>query len=191
MKPAGLQGFDIVVISLRRSSERRRQAAQQLDAMRFAWDFLDAIDGMALAYFPEEYDRRSRLRLTGFEMSPGQIGCFLSHRQAWKQCVQRQRPALILEDDFKFQQDLDGVLPYINDNLSAFDLLRLQGLWDGWKHKVLKDYGQKKLVKHYYDPSGATAYFIKPECAGVMLEKSQRFHAPVDDFFGHDWIHRQ
>jgi glycosyl transferase family 25 len=191
MNITGSQGFDIVVISLRTSTERRRQAAQQLDAMGFAWSFQDGIDGRALATFPEEYDRQSRMRLHGAEMNPGQVGCFLSHREVWKRCVQSRKLTLALEDDFQFQQNLDGVLPFVSANLSTFDILRLQALRPTWKYKVLKDYGERKLVKHYHDPVGATAYFIKPECARVMLEKSNRFHAHVDDFFGHDWIHRQ
>jgi glycosyl transferase family 25 len=182
--------FDIVVISLRSSAERRRHAARQLDAAPFPWSFQDAVNGAALATAPEEYDRRKRLRFFGYEMLPGQIGCFLSHRQAWKQCVERQKLTLILEDDFQFRQGLDEVLPVVCDNLSTFDILRLQGLREDWKYKVLKDHGRNKLVKHDHDPFGSTAYFIKPESARVLLEKSRRFHSPVDDFFGHDWVHR-
>jgi GR25 family glycosyltransferase involved in LPS biosynthesis len=54
---------------------------------------------------------------------------------------------------------------------------------------VLKDYGKNKLVKHYHDTFGTTAYLLKPEGAKVLLQKSSHFHAHVDDFFGHDWIH--
>jgi GR25 family glycosyltransferase involved in LPS biosynthesis len=82
------------------------------------------------------------------------------------------------------------VLPIALENISLFDILRLQGFKNGWKYKVLKDYGQNKLVKHYYDTFGTTAYFVKPASAKILLEKSNRFHAPVDVFFSHDWIHR-
>jgi|GEM_PF-443991 len=182
--------FDIVVISLRNSTERRAQAARQLEATPFLWSFQDAVHGASLPSFPEEYDRSKHLRLHGFDMIPGQIGAFLSHRQAWKKCVETQKLTLILEDDFQFHQKLSEVLPIVFDNLPHYDVLKLQGLREGWQHKVLKDYGKNQLVKHYHDTFGLTAYFIKPESAKVLLEKSRRFHAHGDDFIGHDWIHR-
>jgi glycosyl transferase family 25 len=181
--------FEIIVISLRTSVERRVQVAWQLDATPFSWSFQDAVHGASLPSFPEEYDRGKHLRLLGFDMIPGQIGCFLSHRQAWKKCLQTQKLTLILEDDFQFRQELSEVLPIVFDSLPHFDVLKLQGHQEGWKYKVLKDYGKNQLVKHYHDTFGVAAYFVKPESAKILLEKSNRFHAHVDDFFGHDWIH--
>jgi glycosyl transferase family 25 len=183
------QTFDIIVISLRTSVERRAQAARQLDAMPFAWSFQDAIHGASLPTFPEEYDRKTHLHLFGGDMIPGQIGAFLSHRQAWKKCLQTQKLTFILEDDFLFRQKLSEILPIVFDNLSNFDVLKLQGHHEDWKHKVLKDYGKNKLVRHYHDTFGLVAYFVKPESAKVLLEKSDHFRAHVDDFVGHDWIH--
>jgi glycosyl transferase family 25 len=182
--------FDIVVISLRTSVERRVRVARQLEAMPFTWSFQDAVHGASLSAWPEEYDRKKRLRLWGYDMRPGNLGCFLSHRQVWKKCVETQRLTLVLEDDFEFQQPLAEVLPIVLDNLPHFDVLRLQGLRLNEKFKVLKDYGKNRLVQHYYHTFGTTAYFIKPEAAKRLLEKSNSFHANVDDFFSHDWVHR-
>jgi glycosyl transferase family 25 len=123
-------------------------------------------------------------------MNSGQIGCFLSHREAWKKCVANQKPMLVLEDDFLFHKGLSELLPIVFDSLPHFGLLRLQGLKANSKYKVLKDYGESKLVEYYHDTFGTTAYFIKPESAEVLLEKSSRFSCHVDDFLGHDWIHR-
>jgi glycosyl transferase family 25 len=184
-----IKPLEIIVISLPSSAERRAQAVQQLDATGFPWSFQEAINGAALTEFPKEYDRRERLRLQGFEMSPGQVGCFLSHRQAWKKCLQMQKTMLVLEDDFQIQQELSEVLPVAFDCLPHCDILRLQGLEHKWKYKVLKDFGKNQLVKHYHDTFGTTAYLVKPESAKVLLEKSSRFHVHVDDFFSHDWVH--
>ncbi len=182
--------IEIIVISLPASSERRAQAVRQLDRTQFSWGFQDAINGAALTSFPEEYDRSKRLRHCGFDMIPGQIGCFLSHRQAWRKCLQTQKLTLVLEDDFQFQQEPSEVLPIALDSLPQYDILRLQGLKDGQKYKVLKNYGKNKLAQYYHDTFGTTAYFLKPAAAKVLLDKSDRFHAHVDEFFSHDWIHR-
>ena len=181
--------FDIRVISLPKCTERRERVAKQLDATPYSWSFQDAVHGASLPGFPEEYDRRTHLRLQGFDMIPGQIGCFLSHREAWKNCVATGRLTLVLEDDFHFEQPLAEVLPITFENLPHFDVLKLQGHKQGWKHKVLKDYGRNQLVKHYHDTFGVAAYFVKPDSARILLAKSDCFHAHIDDFFGHDWIH--
>lgn len=180
---------EIVVISLRESSQRRIKSAEQLDSTKLSWSFFDAVDGRNLPY-PAEYDRQARLKYSGVDMVPGQIGCFLSHRECWKKCVQAQRLMLVLEDDFHFQQDLSEVIPIAMNTMADWDILRLQGVSVKNKYKVIEDFGQNQLVKHYYDAFGTTAYFVKPEIAEILLGKSNRFHAHIDDFFSHDWIHR-
>src|SRR5665213_2137702 len=146
--------FEIIVISLKKSAARRAQAAAQLDASGFDWKFLDAVDGGDLNEFPAEYDREAQLRNYGYDLNPGQLGCFLSHREAWKKCVASQKLTLVLEDDFEFQQKLSDVLPLVEQFLPEFDMLRLQGTEPQWKYKVLRIYGENQLVKHYYDPFG-------------------------------------
>ncbi len=184
-----VKSFDIVVISLLRSSGRRAAACHQLDATLLPWSFLNAVDGAALASLPPEYDGRTRLRNYGRPMSIGQIGCFMSHRMAWKQCVQANRPMLVLEDDFLLELDLAEVLRLAEANMQHFDLLKLQGLNLKQKFTVVKKCGDHQLVRHHHSPMGTTAYIIKPEIARLLLEKSRHFHAPIDDFLDHDWIH--
>ncbi len=181
--------FDTIVISLRTSAERRVRVAELLNATPYPWSFQDAVHGASLPSLPEEYDRIKHRQLLGFDMIPGQIGCFMSHCEVWKKCVASQKLTLVLEDDFQFHQPLAEVLPIVFENLDHFDVLKLQGHKEGWKFKVLKDYGKNQLGKHYHDTFGVAAYFVKPESAKILLEKSDRFHAHIDDFFGHDWIH--
>jgi glycosyl transferase family 25 len=180
---------DIVVISLRESCQRRIKSAEQLDSTKLSWSFFDAVDGRKLP-LPAEYDRRARLKYSGVDMVPGQIGCFLSHRECWKKCVQTQRLMLVLEDDFHFQQDLAEVMPIAMKTMANWDILRLQGVCSKNKYKVLENFGRNQLVKHYHDSFGTTAYLVKPEIAKILLAKSVQFHAHIDDFFSHDWIHR-
>jgi hypothetical protein len=46
---------------------------------------------------------------------PGVIGCFYSHYNLWKKCVELKEPIMIFEDDVKFYRgyhpvEFDGVL---------------------------------------------------------------------------------
>ncbi len=182
--------LEIIVISLRESTQRRARAAAQLNAAGVAWRFQDAIKGAELPALPPEYHRARRLQLEGFDLNPAEIGCFLSHRQAWQACFKSQRPMLILEDDFRLKQNLTEVLAEVCDCLPHFDVLRLQGIDTTYKYHVLKKFTRDQLVRHHRDPLGTTAYVLQPAAAKRLLKKSVRFHEAVDDFMGGYWRHR-
>jgi glycosyl transferase family 25 len=185
-----VEPVEIIVISLVRSTERRAQAARQLNATGLPWYFLDAVDGSKLSSLPPEYDGQKHIRYYGCPIPVGQIGCFLSHRQAWEKCVETNRLTVIFEDDFQLLQSLPAVIALAQQHVASFDVLKIQGLKHDCPCRLVKTLaGGEKLVQHHRDPLGATGYIVKPSAAKVLLEKSQRFHAPVDDFIFHDWIH--
>jgi len=92
----------IIVISLKRSETRRKEFKALLEPSVLEWEILDAVDGLELQSTPPEYHEEKVIRLLGFPLSASEIGCFLSHRLAWARCAEKDRPTLILEDDFTF-----------------------------------------------------------------------------------------
>ncbi len=84
---------------------------------------------------------------------------------------------------------MPGIIALAQQHAKSFDILRLQGIKADCPHTVVQVCGDRQLVRHHRDPLGATAYFVKPSAAKILLKKSRRFHAPVDDFILHDWIH--
>src|SRR5512143_1509999 len=95
-----MQKLQTLIISLLRSPQRREKAQSELAKTALKWSFLDAVDGSKLQGPPPEYHPRKVKRLLGFEMTPNEIGCFLSHKKAWQACVAADVPTLIFEDDF-------------------------------------------------------------------------------------------
>jgi glycosyl transferase family 25 len=93
-----------IVISKAGPHPRKQQVQEALEAVGLSFDFQDAVMGADLA--PGElaacYDAEAALRhRTGpRRLHASMVGCFLSHADAWREVVQRHRPAaLILEDD--------------------------------------------------------------------------------------------
>jgi len=181
--------FPIIVISLASSTDRRIRAGEQLQTSQNPWQFLDAIDGRLAGATPH-YDHDRRMRLTRRPMTSGEIGCFLSHRSAWKLCVERASPTVVLEDDFRLQPTFWPSLRVADQCSGTFDLLRLQGTFVR-KERVLRKFHEISLVKQYVDPAGSMAYVVTPQCAQVLLARSEKFCVPVDDFIGATWLHRQ
>ena len=177
-----------IVISLLRSPQRREKAQSELSKTKLEWSFLDAVDGSQFQQSPPEYPAKKVKRLQGYDLTPNEIGCYLSHMKAWQICIAHKQPTLIFEDDFillpHFEKTLDLLLTEFHD----WQLIRLQGLVNT-SHEIVKAIGDISIVKNYSDPLGATAYIIKPEAARVLIDHSKHIYEPLDHFLEHKEKH--
>jgi glycosyl transferase family 25 len=186
--------ISVEVISLAASTARRASVARQLDPTGLSWSFFDAIRPSALATPPPEYDARRRQSFTGYPMSEGEIGCFLSHRAVWREVVARQRPCLVLEDDFTVAegQDIARLLVLMAPHLADFGFIRLNGIFPvQWKPVRPLGGSGLAIVKTRGDPAGTLAYVVTPPVAQRLLATSTSFFVPVDDFLAWGWRHKQ
>lgn len=90
------------VICLERATERLAHARETLGQLPLPGEILPAIDGRAMSQdaIKAVYHRELHCPNYPFELDSGNIGCFLSHRAAWRQIVDRNLDAaLVLEDD--------------------------------------------------------------------------------------------
>lgn len=174
----------ILVISLKRSLDRRKQVEKEMQKISLPWAFLDAIDGSSLAVPPAEYKSNKVKRLQGYALTPNEIGCYLSHKDAWKRCVEKNIPTLILEDDFVLSPNFEKILNVLLNEVTEWSFVRLQGLYDVPLKKVLEQSGLT-LVKNQGDAVGATAYLLKPPVAARLIKHSVDIYEPVDHFLEH------
>jgi glycosyl transferase, family 25 len=179
-----LLNLQTVVISLLRSPQRREKARSELSKTVLNWSFLDAVDGSQLQSFPPEYQPRKVKRLLGFEMTPNEIGCFLSHKKAWQTCLKNNQPALIFEDDFVLLPHFEKTLQLLLTEFHDWQLIRLQALAKT-PHDIVKTIGGISIVKNHEDPLGSTAYIIKPEAAKILIEHAKDIYEPLDHFLEH------
>jgi len=177
-----------IVISLLRSPQRREKAAAELSRTNLKWSFLDAVDGSKLQSHPLEYKSRKVKRLLGFELTPNEIGCFLSHKRAWQECLKSNQPTLVFEDDFMLLPHFEKTLQLLLTEFQDWVLIRLQALAKT-RHDVVKTIGDLSIVKNHEDPLGATAYIIKPEAARILIEHAKDIYEPLDHFLEHETKH--
>lgn len=178
----------ILVISLTRSLDRRSQVEQEMQKISLPWSFLDAVDGSTLAVPPVEYKPNKVKRLQGYALTPNEIGCYLSHKEAWKHCVAKNTPTLILEDDFVLSSDFERVLSTLLNEIRIWSFVRFQGLYEVSFKKVFEQSGLA-LVKNQGDAVGATAYLLKPQVAAQLIKHSADIYEPVDHFLEHHQKH--
>uniref|UniRef100_A0A7N9AN53 procollagen galactosyltransferase n=1 Tax=Mastacembelus armatus TaxID=205130 RepID=A0A7N9AN53_9TELE len=103
-------GFDeIFMINLQRRTDRRERMLRALYEQEIACKVVAAVDGKAMNV--------SEIHALGIHMLPGysdpyhgrpltkgELGCFLSHYNVWKEIVeQRLHTSLVIEDDLRFE----------------------------------------------------------------------------------------
>jgi glycosyl transferase family 25 len=180
--------LQILVISLAHSIDRQSKVASEMGKTGLAWSFLDAVDGSKLKLATSGYTAAKVKRLLGFELTPKEVGCYLSHMKAWRACVEKNQPTLIFEDDFLLQPHFESVLATLLDDHHDWQIVRLQALCD-CAHTVAADFGEYQLVKNQGDPLGATAYLVNPASAKVLLSHSSEVYEPLDHYIEHHEKH--
>jgi glycosyl transferase family 25 len=183
-----LKNLQILVISLKQSLDRQAKATTELSKAPFEWAFLDAIDGRKLNYPIPEYLPKKVKRLLGFELTPNEIGCFLSHRKAWQSCLAQNLPTLVFEDDFVLMPHFEEVINTLISHPQDWELVRLQALLQSCD-KTIKSYEHFQLVANHGDPLGATAYLMSPKAASILLKHAKDIYEPLDHFLEHHQKH--
>jgi glycosyl transferase family 25 len=178
----------ILVISLQRSLDRRRQVEKEMQKISLPWTFLDAVDGSTLAVPPVEYKPNKVKRLQGYELTSNEIGCFLSHKKCWRRCLDTGLPTLILEDDLVLSSHFEESLRTLIEAIPQWNFVRLHGLYEVPFRVILEKSGVQ-LVKNLGDAVGTAAYLLKPEIAEQLIKYSVDIYEPVDHFLEHQQKH--
>jgi glycosyl transferase family 25 len=180
----------ILVINLAASTERWRKVSSELSACGLAFERHEASDGRILP--KEELARLAPWDRSAFfkPLSPGEVGCFLSHVTAAERIVREGWPrALVLEDDFLLAEDFAGRLA---DLLAMpgppVDLIKIEGELRGGVPVAVTPGGQK-LYRHRRPPSRTAAQLWSLEGARKFLDTAHPFRRPVDVHLKHWWEH--
>lgn len=183
-----MTSIHIVVISLKDSRDRQARVTAEMAKTPFTWEFIDAIDGRVLDLATVAYQGPKVKRLLGFELTPKEIGCYLSHMAAWRSCIERAQTTLIFEDDFVIQPHFAAVVDTLVQSYKNWDIVRLQALCECADQQI-KAFGDFALVRNDSDPLGATAYLVNPASAKRLLEASTEIYEPLDHYIEHHQKH--
>jgi glycosyl transferase family 25 len=170
----------IWVLNLKKDRHRLRFISKQLRALGLDFTVVEALDGAFLS--PEDWMRYSReraLQFSGRELTPGEVGCALSHARMWERMVREGlKELLIFEDDVWIGRALPDILRHRSRLPKDWELVNfstdapqepfgdfLTDIYRASRHKELPDRasayllntkGAKKLLGHVY-PIGHTA----------------------------------
>lgn len=185
-----VEGF---ILHLARAEQRRAQVDLLRERLPMPVDVVDAVDGremtaheIAAVYRPRLYRPHYPFRLT-----PGEIGCFLSHRRAWTAIVEKGIDAgFIIEDDVDIDpSSFRPLLDFVLDRFDPGSYVRFP-----WRDRsdagpVRARQGGLSLVELRHTGLGTLGQLVGREAAALLLEKTQAFDRPVDAFMQMRWHH--
>ena len=109
-----------VVINLPRNPERFAAVKASLKEAGVKYQRVDAVEGrqMTLAERYENVTALGRLFMT-----PGMIGCYMSHRKCWQETLKRGKgPLIVFEDDVELSPDFRDKLAEAMQSLSLIHI---------------------------------------------------------------------
>lgn len=164
-----------------RATERRNLMQCKFESLGLKGEFLHAVDGLKM-------NTNSLPTGTEIKLSPGEIGCYLSHVRSWETVAKRGVPhAIILEDDVSLSPNLMSVVREIIETNLPFDAVRLSALM-GIRGITIATLSEgSRLVLPNKNPSGCQGYLISLAGANHLLSKLKVPKQPIDSAFDRYW----
>jgi glycosyl transferase, family 25 len=187
--------IDVIVISMKRSTERRAKISAHLEALGIPFKIFEAIDGDELSQAerdqiaPPSAWWRSHCRRDAL---PGEVGCALSHINLIHANVGREF-FCVLEDD---AVPTPGLLQFLDENtlraLPQFDTLRLYSSpamqvpkYPAWKLATVGNYSVCAVIVL---GSSTSAQIHSHIGASKIISNITTINSPIDDIL---YIHPQ
>ena len=144
------------------------------------YERFDAVNGSKLTYEQLKklgYDTDSNWidPIHSTHLTSGEVGCFLSHYNLWKKCIELNVPLCILEDDAVVPDNLHDDL---DELLETYNFIYL-----GWKEiaESVPTSDSRFVVPVY--PYWTLAYVITPEAAKLLVNSNiEQNIIPVDEY---------
>ena len=179
-------GLAVFVINMNSSKSRLETITRELRAKEVPFERIEAIDGRRLpdlAKFVSPFSRVVRAK----PLSPGEIGCWLSHKKVWEKITAEKIPlSLVLEDDASPRVSFEE-LASVDLNRNALDLLRVHVIEPDNALRRNRMIGTgifiagRELFLQTFPVVSATAYFLTLSGAQKVASRKKML-APTDWF---------
>ena len=121
-------------------------------------------------------------------MSPGVRGCFYSHYNLWKKCVELNEPIIIFEDDIVIRR------PFLNVDWQDVLIVALGHPTKSERFMPFLEqpYGTPRAEEYKLSSMpGCCGYAIKPHAAQILLDTYSKTFLPADNAINRNVITMQ
>ena len=179
----------ILVISLK-AAEARRRAFAAAAATDLEWEFLDAHESLQSDL---SYNEEDAVVAKGRPLTRGEIGCYSSHFEAWRQLVESDHDQyVVLEDDVIVDWDYLSAFVRMDHSAEGHDYVRLYYKKPAPARVLERDFGSRArwLTQVMGYCFGTQGYLITRRAAQVFTDRFRQVRRPVDDEMDRFWVHR-
>lgn len=146
-----LNMLHIFIVSLRQDVEKRAAISKTLNNFNLNFTFIDAIYGRELPSKDIEQYKLRRAGLAanrGYPLTPGEIGCTLSHLSIYQEIIDKQLSwACILEDDAILDKRFKVFIDKFDaSNMNPENLYILGGQNGLQENKIIKSIKHTKII---------------------------------------------
>lgn len=177
---------------MERATERLAHARETLTQLPLPAEILPAIDGRAMSRDEIEavYHRGLHRPNYPFELDAGNIGCFLSHRAAWHQIVERNLDAaLVLEDDAHVDQPLlRRAVEFSAANCPSGAYLQFPVRRLPVDSKMISEGDGVRIVCPRVTPLRTSGQWVTRGAAEQLLSVTQFLDRPIDTTLQMRWM---
>lgn len=171
----------IFVINMPSATDRRAAIARQLQALGLDAHWIAATRGKDMQ--PDEvariYDEKSNRRYFRRALSPGEIGCYVSHREVWQKMVDDNiSRAIIIEDDIRLTENFPSAIRVLAKEMPT-DMVKLFDDRNGEGPSSREASQLFRWVNYKRVPNATGAYAISYHGAKKLLARTQIFR-PID-----------
>ncbi|AOJ08639.1 glycosyltransferase family 25 protein [Burkholderia mayonis] len=185
------RGISYVCISLTRAQDRRAKMVEQFANHGINARFFDAFDLKGAVEAIPGYDAAGRQRRYGWQLSRGEVGCYLSHRAAWLQLVQSGKEAMcIMEDDITLLDGFKAATLELYAARQHWDMVRLMWINERQQSEYARLPSGTRLM-WMENPVGLQCYMITRTAAQRMLDYTAKITHAIDIAFDRNWEHGQ
>ena len=126
----------------------------------------------------------NRRRVLGEYLTPGAVGCIMSHAKVWLRVIEDNAPALVFEDDVVFSALLDEMLPLaLRDVPSTFSMLYLADLvQSAASQKRDSAFDGKWIYRLKGEYWGTYAYVVSPNAAKILYDEIFPLRLQADSY---------
>jgi glycosyl transferase, family 25 len=173
------------IIHLKRANKRRKFVDEIVNNVPLTSEIIDAIDGSLLSK-KEINSILSNKKIYNpkypFNLNLGEIGCFLSHREAWQRIVdQKLEAGLIIEDDVRvnpsiFNKSLNFTLKYIR----KYKYIQFQVREFNGRANVVQTENELVILNPLPIQLRTSAQLVSFEAAVELLNKTKKIDRPID-----------
>lgn len=180
------------IIHLKRATARAPQVERLKKSLPLPVTVIDAVDGQALTsdeiaavYRPDLYRP-----YYPFALRASEVACFLSHRKAWQEIVDRDLDAgLVVEDDVELDAEHFGpLLDLACETTGPGDFVRFP-MKKRERGRLLAGPHTQRLFEPRHVALGMQAQLVGRDAAATLLGTTELFDRPVDTMIQMRWVH--